>query len=165
MTDAVKLFIPPLGFEFALAADWTFALHQEHRNAGLLGAAGLLQTLPNRANEEFWSLSDERKRVLWEASPWRLDDGQVPSGNFRFPDLQLPFTFRAGTRLKVDRIYIRQGQTGFDSVSFRAARWVTAPTDPLARASTKSKSLRFWAKLGDVNRILLVDSATETMAQ
>lgn len=30
-----NLFVPPLGTELTLAADWTFALYDEHRNDGL----------------------------------------------------------------------------------------------------------------------------------
>ena len=50
----------------------------------------------------------------------------------------------AGTHLKIARIYIRQGSQEFDSVTF------TLVKHP---ASKKLKG-RFWAKLGDVNRII-----------
>lgn len=51
-------------------------------------------------------------------------------------------TLDAGTVLMVDRIYIRKGAEGFDSVTFRI------------HSSPKIKGKpRFWAKLGDVNQI------------
>ena len=49
------------------------------------------------------------------------------------------FTITAGTALRIERIYIRQGNTGFDSVTFRIM-------------GSKGKP-RFWAKLSDVNNI------------
>lgn len=51
-----------------------------------------------------------------------------------------------GTVLTVDRIYIRQGQTDFNSVTFR----VFDSPDELLMCKPKP---RFWAKLSDVNQI------------
>lgn len=51
----------------------------------------------------------------------------------------------AGTRLKVDRIYIKKGNGDYDSVTFTMKKG-NYPGD-------KKKSGRFWAKLNDVNRI------------
>lgn len=45
------------------------------------------------------------------------------------------------SELKVDRIYIRQGQKDFNSVTFRV------------KFPGEKKSYRFWAKLDDVNKI------------
>ena len=53
----------------------------------------------------------------------------------------------AGTKLTVDRIYIRKGGGGFDSVTFRIKKGSWAGGD-------KKKYGRFWAKLFDVNRIV-----------
>lgn len=159
MTDTIRLFIPPLGYEFKLAADWTFALFHEHRNEGLISAAGLLSTIPNRAVPDFWQMPAQKRARLWERSPWRTEAGLSPGdddwNDWRAGNVQTPFTLRAGSRLKVERIYIRQGQKDFDSVSFRVSEWPTGADDPLTKAPAKVKSLRFWAKLGDVNRILL----------
>ena len=51
----------------------------------------------------------------------------------------LPLTFPPGTILSVDRLYIRKGQSGFDSISFRVIKGSPIPTG------------RFWAKLDEVN--------------
>lgn len=51
-------------------------------------------------------------------------------------------TLAAGTQLVVDRIYIRAGSASFNSVTFRA--------------KIDKKSIRFWAKLKDVNKIVMV---------
>ncbi len=52
-------------------------------------------------------------------------------------------TLPSGTELIVDRIYIRKGKGKFDSITFR-----------LKKTGKKAKVWgRFWAKLGDVNRV------------
>lgn len=51
-----------------------------------------------------------------------------------------------GTKLKVDRIYVRQGGGDFDSVTFRLKKG--------DRPGDKTIYGRFWVKLGDVNRIV-----------
>lgn len=51
-----------------------------------------------------------------------------------------------GTRLKVDRVYIKKGGGDYDSVTFTMKKG-NYPGD-------KKKSGRFWAKLNDVNRIV-----------
>lgn len=56
-----------------------------------------------------------------------------------------PVTLEAGTKLTVDRIYIRRGISSFDSLTFRIAE----SADP----RFKKKGIRFWAKLKDVNKI------------
>ena len=154
-----ELFIPPLGFELELAEDWTFPIYNEHRNLQLLSAAQLIGTLPHRKYDDFWQLPTSRRMELWEKSPWRRGDGSLPNGAY-LDDLCVPLTLRRGSRLKVERIYIRQGQGSFDSVTFRMPLWVSQTGDPLWRAPSKTKSLRFWAKLGDVNRIKFKPVAT-----
>lgn len=56
--------------------------------------------------------------------------------NYNMPPV--PYTMSAGTVLSIDRIYIRNGQRGFDSVTFRDV----------------NRKHRFWAKLDDVNNIV-----------
>lgn len=51
----------------------------------------------------------------------------------------VPITLPVGTKLKVDRIYIRKGASDFSSISFFA--------------TIDKKDYRFWAKLADVNTI------------
>lgn len=59
-----------------------------------------------------------------------------------------------GTILAVDRIYIRKGQDGFDSVTFRV---VDSPNKALlskSRGGTmQNGQARFWVKLLDANNI------------
>jgi len=74
-------------------------------------------------------------------------------------------TFKAGTILKVNRIYIRQGgarRKEYSSITFN----VQKGKDSVAQANGKmhffiKKGARFWAKLSDVNKMVVeVDQAT-----
>lgn len=60
---------------------------------------------------------------------------------------EVPVTLPIGTVLVVDRIYIRKGKSRseYDSITFR-----------LKKGECPDKTIygRFWAKLGDVNRIV-----------
>ena len=63
-------------------------------------------------------------------------------------------TLPRGTLLQVDRIYIRKGVSGFDSMTFL----IRDCPDARLRSRKKGgqahgKVLRFWAKLDDVNRV------------
>ncbi|HET6497326.1 MAG TPA: hypothetical protein VFH61_18425 [Thermoleophilia bacterium] len=62
--------------------------------------------------------------------PWRSEENQV--------------TIPKGTTLIVDRIYIRQNKGDYDSITFR-----------IVKKTCPDKNIwgRFWARLGDVNRI------------
>lgn len=60
------------------------------------------------------------------------------------------FTFPAGTKLTVDRIYIRAGNVEYDSITFRARDYTTTVRTGL-KVKKNEKTVRFWAKLDDVN--------------
>ena len=125
----MKLFIPPLGTVLTLAQPWTFRVFDESRNESLIDLAGLTE-----AQEKRWSSV---------GGSWKLQD--IPLGTFTFP---------VGTRLVVDRIYIRAGSKDFDSVTFRATEYTTKVRTGLK--GKKEKSVRFWAKLEDVNAAMEV---------
>jgi hypothetical protein len=69
--------------------------------------------------------------------------------DMRDPQKPKDVTFPKGTRLKVARIYVRQGVEDFDSITFTINKH---PTDKKLKA-------RFWCKLNDANKIefFLVD--------
>lgn len=109
-----NLHIPRIGEVITLAEPWTFTLHEEHRNLSLI------------------------KRV----DPTYTGRGYGTSGVYgpgrcKSWDVTLP----ARWELKVDRIYIRNGLSNFDSVTFRS--------------SYNGKPVRFWVKLSDVNKIMM----------
>jgi hypothetical protein len=153
----MMMFIPEIGDEITLKADWTFDLHWESRNEDIIRWAGILKD-----TEAFsWSYSEDRYKY-----------GQK-CGTATLP---------AGTVLKVDRIYIRKGGPDFSSLTFfvkslpnaevsttRLAHkivdtdepWQPAPHNPKVMVKpykhvytpAKKSRIRFWAKLKDVNKI------------
>ena len=126
-----NLFIPPLSTEITLAAPWTFELHDEYRNESLIKLLGL----------EF-----------------------VPRYDRKDPDeSHQTVTLSASTVLKIDRIYIRRGGAEFDSVTFflkgnSLPGYAESYTDRCGQVHTYKvprQPIRFWAKLEDVNTIML----------
>jgi hypothetical protein len=150
-----QIFIPPLGTVIQLEKDWTFNLYEESRNQKLIDQAGI--TPPYRAHDDWGRLTlgqraAEIDKTDWVYTPYPGHRG----GNYDYwsGEWNHLFTFREGTELKMDRIYIRQGGQDFDSVTFRSKQWVSAIGDPLFTASRKLKTIRFWAKLSDVNNMI-----------
>ncbi len=121
-STALQLFIPPLGTVLELSEDWEFDLWGEYRNAKMLMQTGLLPATNAR-----WSSGYEKFRQ----SPARV-------------------TLMAGTHLRIERIYIRQGSSSFDSVTFTVVN--TPDKRFLSKRGTVTK-VRFWAKLACANRI------------
>jgi hypothetical protein len=68
--------------------------------------------------------------------------GESDTGR-RYNDPPTEITVPKGSRLKVKRIYVRQGKEEYDSVTFTLVKHAT---DKKIKAS-------FWAKLNDVNKI------------
>jgi len=106
----MNLFIPAIGTRLRLNKPWQFPLHDEHRNRA------------------FWA------EMAPNASAPSKHAWDPPTGGI------LNLTLPAGTLLSVDRLYIRKGQSGFDSITFRVLKGSAIPTG------------RFWAKLDDVNK-------------
>lgn len=97
----MKLFVPTIGTQLKLLANWTFTLYHESRNDTLWTA--LVGPLPkNRWGDDRYLDKD-----------W--------SQGYKSEIVTLP----AGTHLTVDRVYIRQGSDktkSFDSLSFRVKK-------------------------------------------
>jgi hypothetical protein len=146
----MKLFIPDIGTELILAADWTFGLYDEGRNDSLM---------------EF--VNDPR---LISEHRWRSRE----KDEFR------PVTIPKGEHLRVDRIYIRKGKgmSDYSSVTFfwigkrtearidhqpeytyrdydyshdYSSRQYVNKIEPARDIKIPRKPIRFWAKLADVN--------------
>ena len=105
----MNIFIPALGTKLKLNQPWSFTLYDETRNRA------------------FWPQVNHGQGPLPGVNRWQSSTGQT-----------LPVTLPPGTILQVDRIYIRKGNSNFDSVSFRIPKG-------------GGLSGRFWAKLDDVN--------------
>lgn len=133
----MKIYIPRLGDSIKLAADWTFQLYDEERNSTLMEVIG------------------DTRDTGW------FFNKQLTS---------IPCTIPAGTVLKIDRIFIRKGSPDFDSITFswpdrktiacekprKVAVWRTqgSPMEShIIMDKIRSRTVRFWAKLDDVNTI------------
>lgn len=126
----MTIFIPTIGSVLTLRSEWKFdLLIDEWRNIEFAKFIGLHDKNAHRMDIQRAAWREIRET----AEPLHQKTAQV--------------TLPAGTELKVDRIYIRRGSSGFDSISF----YVQLP-DP-ARPKAKMKTKRFFAALSEVNRI------------
>jgi len=128
-SDARSLMVPDISTELKLEEDWTFPLHYESRNEGLIQCVR----------------DDFDRRDLWGHR------GHSKPG-------PIETTLTAGTILRVSRIYIRQGSgmAKFSSLTFNivkgqgAVRWRKG-VKGLGEHDFRKRGERFWAKLADVN--------------
>jgi len=125
--------IPDIGTVIRLKEDWKFRLHTESRNNALLKALGLPAGGYN-----------------YETRTYNHDIHDV--------------IIKAGSILKVDRIYIRKGVGEYSSLTFNIQKGKGSQAVCNSNEKTfKSKGARFWAKLSDVNNMIVeVDTATLT---
>ncbi len=72
--------------------------------------------------------------------------GLKPSNRWTRDPKSYPVTIQKGVELKIDRVYIRKNTWGQDAGKFSSITFII-PNSP------KNKSVRFWAKLKDVNNI------------
>jgi len=141
----MRLLIPTIGTVLTLTADWTFMLHEERRNEEF-------------ANQPLLNLDYKRypdghrepdPKPGWASATKWVSDGR-----------ETPVTLPAGTKLKVARIYIRNGgkdMKEYDSVTFTVNSHLT-PAKARKQGAMKG---RFWAKLLDVNSMeVAFDGAT-----
>lgn len=150
-----QLFIPSLGSIIVLAEPWTFKLFFEDRNSSLLTTL-----CPNKEPEKLeyrgyrrgWGLVEDDhagSELLRHIEP--MDEKELADADRswqatnRKREPYLEITIPAGQQLKFDRIYIRQGITAFNSVTFR-----TTKIGP----DKKFHSKRFWVKLQDANKVV-----------
>lgn len=103
----------------------------------------------------FTAYAEYRNKALME---YLVESGAIPPR----PDGRAPWsygreldryscTIPAGCKLRVDRIYIRRGKADYDSLTFWAQ-------------GLSKKRVRFWAKLAEVNRMLVTDDPEFTPA-
>jgi len=92
----------------------------------------MFKLFPEKRNIKLWAVMFDE--VI---DQWSLHWAMMASGVWR------AMSFPAGTVLSVDRIYLRKGLADFNSLSFRV---VSSPDKRIVKQ-------RFWAKLGDVNRM------------
>lgn len=110
----MNLYVPDIGDIIKLTKDWSFYLQDEHRNKLDLDLFGTGKT-QTKDNVSIYNDTDNYNEVI------------------------MPKT----SVLKIDRIYIRKGASGFSSITF-----ILLEID-----GKKFKHQRFWAKLKDCNNI------------
>jgi hypothetical protein len=155
---AVRLYIPEISDVITLAKDWTFGLYDESRNAGIINGLDLYNH-----PEYTWAClhsaphKPDRRNSIWQA------------------------TLPQGTKLKVDRIYIRKGISAYSSITFFINECPLKELTPKKKGGTFESSkkvtspngkhewleryqLRFWAKLADVNTMEIVEEECEAVS-
>lgn len=138
-SDSIQFFVPDIGTRVKLTKNWTFRLYHESRNYDFFKKMGWRFTHRNWRVELF--------RELLEGQDY--DD--KPMGH-------KGVTIHAGSVLKVNRIYIRQGVGAYSSLTFNLQKG--AVVDGNADVFMKG-GVRFWAKLSDVNKMeVVVDKAS-----
>jgi len=140
-TRVQRLFVPCIGDKMRLTHDWTFRLYWEDRNDKLIVA----WKVPFFRNRETGEMEYLEKENRWRHYRYVNDKYE----RAEYVEVTLP----AGTILITDRVYIRQGGDDYASLTFRSEVGVEVESKR-GRKKTKMKKVRFWAKLGDVNRIL-----------
>lgn len=135
----MNLYIPEIGDEIRLTADWVFGLYNEDRNSTLMEVIG------------------DTREIGWD---WYSSTRPLTT---------IPCTIPAGSVLKVDRIYIRKGNKEYSSLTFLWKGMKTDPRvternmraiygngqyeDSTYEVKKPARAVRFWAKLDDVNKI------------
>lgn len=147
---ANKLSIPRIGTILVLAQDWTFRLYCEHRNKKMFEKIGVPHYYENIADFQVKDIPGVEFCVESGMTEEELDraSSSYRATNARNKKL-LKVTLPKNTTLVVNRIYIRQGASAFDSVTFSIPKNKKLPPE-LARFG----GARFWAKLNDVNEII-----------
>lgn len=131
-SEPAAFFVPDIGTVVRLKEDWTFRLYPESRNYDMFQDLGI----------EYGS------NYRWD---WRLRDKGATD-----------VVLRASTRLKVDRVYIRKGAKDYSSLTFNIQKGKDCVCVFKGREHVfEKKGRRFWAKLGDVNKMVVeVDRST-----
>lgn len=132
----MRLFIPSIGDSIRLTKTWTFTLHHAI-NSKLWDRLSLPEPIPFYKMEIDPSVDDYMSRGVSEYI--------AKKEKYKKQMLAASVKISKGTILIIDRVYIGNGASDFDSVTFRIPRYVNE-NHPLG-------GCRFWAKLEDVNRI------------
>lgn len=143
----MRMFIPEIGTRIVLESDWTFMLHDEHRNEGVLKMLmaqdpDLAETLTTRRAE-----AHERWARAREARTATADEIRA-LGEAMHAARNTQVTLPAGSELSIDRIYIRRGVSEYSSITFN----LTRTTHAAFQGKGKGRK-RFWAKLAEVNQM------------
>lgn len=175
-----SFYVPSIGDTIKLAEDWTFSLFPESRNVDLgayfnhylytysgkwLDANELppmrekdfeikLSNSSGISMEEWLKRMEDAERADEKASKWKEEERQwTKKANILWKPIVV-VTLPAGTELKIDRIYIKKGQSDYNSITFymKNTKAIKVKSYWWSKERAK-KSLRFWAKLDDYKNI------------
>lgn len=121
----MKVFVPTIGSELVLSKACPVTIYSEQRNSAFLKAMGI------KMDNSHISTRHENLTVENQS----LVDKYHANISLKAVSITIP----AGTILKVNRIYVRQGAEDFDSMTFFCVGGMNFPKG------------RFWLKLSDVN--------------
>lgn len=130
----MKIFIPKLGTKLTLSKAWAFNLHDERRNE-----AFWLAVHGKPAREQYYYGYHNGYHTSPVKTATAKDLGHKPAKPMKT-------TLPKGTVLTIERIYIRNGASDFDSITFRITKGGTVPAG------------RFWVKTEDINNKLDAES-------
>lgn len=150
--------VPSIGDVWVLGKPWTFTVVAEHRNEALMAYLESSGAIPKDAPRYVPEPNPCGATFTWfrdEAASCARPAGHASSerhhGHSRYPDrrehARYSCTLPRGVRLRVDRIYIRKGVKAYDSLTFWAL-------------DLPAKRVRFWARLADVNTMVITGRAT-----
>lgn len=131
----MKINIPRLQSEHIVAKDITVTVEGEGRNIKFLDKRGVVPHNPH--NYGYHVLACDKCNLI----QWEYHCNKCNSHIF-FNHAKFQITIPTGSKLIVDRYYMRNGSPDFDSVTFRYH-------------NGKEKS-RFWIKLADAEQIEFV---------
>jgi hypothetical protein len=134
----MKLLVPEIGTRLVLSKDWTFDLHIEGRNGSLFDALAI-----NLDGELRWGYFEAEYLPKLKKLGFTTHKSSRPSVWRDRYDAYKAVTIPRRTELTVDRIYIRKNAEDYSSLTFKMDGSVFG----------SKKTIRFWAKLADVNNI------------
>lgn len=158
----MKFYIPKLKDRLRLTEDWVAMLHDEYRNHAFIASVlGVKKGTPKNNSYEYMTNADgyqvfdyskitqigwdgllQEKLKEYESNVTKMMEAKLLNNRLYQGDLELPVTIPKGTVLCIQRIYIRNGQQDYDSVTFS-----------IAKVKGSKISGRFWVKLDNANEI------------
>lgn len=136
-----QLFIPTIGSEITLAADWTFALFNEYRNDQM----ALYMGLDKQVSQRTWHTSGNKLKdiTLPAGTVMKVDRIYIRKGAEDFDSV----TFIVQ---QIPNVAIGVADEVYD---YKKARQTGRYSD--AKKTITRKKIRFWAKLPDVNTMFI----------
>lgn len=143
-----QLYIPAIADVITLALPWTFSLYCEQRNGTLIRGFGVDSAISRNGKPITPAIS----YYAWQAKDLQYKGATIKDNRID------EFTIPAGAQLAVSRIYIRQGQPNFNSITFKLLKGTCAEIVDSSGLPypLRKNGIRFWVKLQDANKLLFI---------